>query len=117
MGDFLYDHGPSFQAILNVLPRYETVLDEYQVLAKQTAALYISVQKLENQAQSDQSDEAVTRLSETYYQYQSIASQMQAKGSYVNYADTFLVSEMDHFHKVWKCCSISAIESYSHYNH
>jgi hypothetical protein len=24
---------------------------------------------------------------------------------------------MDHFHKVWKCCSISAIESYSHYNH
>lgn len=76
------------------------MVEEHQVLARQASFLQSAVQRLEGQAKQDPTEELVKRLSETYYQFQSITHQMQAKGSYVNYAEMRLVSEIDHLHEV-----------------
>jgi hypothetical protein len=100
LGDFFLEQVPLFQATLQVLQRYEIVVEEHQVLARQVSFLQSAVQRLEGQAKQDPTEDLVKRLSETYYQFQSIAHQLQSKGCYVNYAEMRLVSEIDHLHEV-----------------
>ncbi len=83
------------------LSRYELLTEEYTLLSKQTVQLQSAVDRLEVLVQQDPRDDVVTKLSETYFHYQTSRHKTQAKACYLNYAETFLLSELEHFYKVY----------------
>jgi hypothetical protein len=97
LGDFFLDLIPSSQAVLRSLGCFEGLADAFNQLLRDSSASLSALQRLESQAQAFPSDEIVVQLSEKYFQYQNTSRQMQYKASYINYAESFLVTEMKHY--------------------
>jgi hypothetical protein len=97
LGDFFHDLMPSSQAVLRSLGHFEGHAGVFSQLLRDSSTILSNLQRLESQAQAFPSDEIVVQLSEKYFQYQNISRQLQYKGSYINYAESFIVSELKQY--------------------
>lgn len=100
LGDFFHDLLPSCQAVLCSLGSFEVLAESFTQLLRESASSLSTLHRLESQAQAFPSDEIVVQLSERYFQYQNISRQMQCQASYINYAESFISSEMNHYQEV-----------------
>ena len=100
LGDLFYDLAPSCQAIIRSVGSFDGLAQAFNNLLRDLGSLLSTLQRLESQAQTYPSDEIAIQLSEKYFQHQNISNILQYKASYLNYAESFIVSEMKHYRDV-----------------
>ncbi|KAJ3042927.1 hypothetical protein HDV00_006234 [Rhizophlyctis rosea] len=83
-----------------VLTQQQTIVQDYNDAVRNQQYLASTVERLETQAKTAQTEEKVRALSEAYYSFTEATRRMQQQGSLVTHTEGALKSEMAYFAEV-----------------